>query len=163
MVGGKWWKSYWDYRQATVHRSRMMYPDEREVLFLDWPEEGGVWVLRYDNQKQVVGDIGTIYNALAMEERCKAIEISGGTFFENPEECDFTRPLLKSFGEHNRKDFGEEDGGWWDQGTRRGREGIEKVRSRRRTSSYLFLSQIFEYYARKPLQFHQCPPFSSDE
>jgi hypothetical protein len=98
-----------------------------------------------------------------MEERCKAIEISGGTFFENPEECDFTRPLLKSFGEHNRKDFGEEDGGWWDQGTRRGREGIEKVRSRRRTSSYLFLSQIFEYYARKPLQFHQCPPFSSDE
>jgi hypothetical protein len=49
MVGGKWWKSYWDYWQATVHRSRMMYPDEREVLFLDWPEEGGVWVLRYDN------------------------------------------------------------------------------------------------------------------
>jgi hypothetical protein len=57
-------ESYWDYPQATAHRSRMMYPDKREVLFIGWPEDGGAWVLRYDNWKQVVGDIGKIYNAL---------------------------------------------------------------------------------------------------
>jgi hypothetical protein len=73
--------------------------------------------LGYDNWKQVVDDIGTIYNALTMEERCKVIDISGGTFFENPDDCGSTRPVLKSFGEHNRKDPGEEDEGWRDQGT----------------------------------------------
>jgi hypothetical protein len=103
MVGGKWRKGYWDYRQATVSGARMVYPDEREVLFPGWSKDGGLLVLRYDSWKQVVGDIGTIYNTLTMEERCEAIEISGGIFFEDPEDCEFTGPLLKSFGEHNRR------------------------------------------------------------
>lgn len=43
-IGGKWWKGYADFVRGG--KSRMLWPDEREVLFLGWPEHGGVWVLR---------------------------------------------------------------------------------------------------------------------
>lgn len=62
------------------------------------------------------GDIGTIYNALTMEERCEGIKLSGGIFFENPRESDVVRPLLEGFGKHERRDPELEDGGWWDHG-----------------------------------------------
>ncbi|KAH7409710.1 hypothetical protein BKA64DRAFT_405561 [Cadophora sp. MPI-SDFR-AT-0126] len=40
-IGGKWWNSWWDYQEATKSKMRMMWPNEREVLFLGWPEAGG--------------------------------------------------------------------------------------------------------------------------
>ncbi|KAG4419662.1 hypothetical protein IFR04_007162 [Cadophora malorum] len=101
-----------DYQEATKSKMRMMWPDEREVLFLGWPEEGGVWLLRYENWKEVHGDIGTIYNALTME-RCEGIKLSGGTFFKDPLESEVVRLLLEGFGEHERKEPEVEDGGWW--------------------------------------------------
>ena len=69
-------------------------------------------MLRFDSWKDV-RDTGTIYNALTMEERCEAIKLSGGTFFENPEDSEYVRPLLQGFG--NREPRTEpmlpEDGG----------------------------------------------------
>ncbi|PVH73084.1 hypothetical protein DL98DRAFT_431944, partial [Cadophora sp. DSE1049] len=124
-IGGKWWSSWWDCQEATKSKMRMMWPDEREVLFLGWPEAGGVWLLRYENLKQVHGDcndsiyirdIGTIYSALTMEERCEGIKLSGGVFFESPKESEVVRPLLEGLGNHERKDPELEDGGWWDHG-----------------------------------------------
>jgi hypothetical protein len=66
---------------ATKAKLRMMWPDKREVLFLGWPEQGGVWVLRYDNCKMLRGDLGPIWNALNMEESCMALEMRGAMFF----------------------------------------------------------------------------------
>jgi hypothetical protein len=37
-------------------------------------------------------------NAYTMEERCKALEMSGATFYENPEECQDVKALLEGFG-----------------------------------------------------------------
>ena len=33
-----------------------------------------------------------------MEERCKALEMSGATFYKNPEECEYVKALLEGFG-----------------------------------------------------------------
>ncbi|KAE8454253.1 hypothetical protein EG329_005178 [Mollisiaceae sp. DMI_Dod_QoI] len=116
-IGGKWWRSYDDFEMATGSKVRRMWPDEREVLFLGWPEQGGVWVLRYDNWKMIRGDLGPVWNALSMEERCMALENRGAVFFENPEESEYVRPLLKGFGDREeRRDPDVEDGGWWDHG-----------------------------------------------
>jgi hypothetical protein len=114
-IGGKWWSSYEDFGLATRAKGRRLWPDEREVLFLGWPEEGGVWVLRYDNRKLLRGSLGPVWNALSMAERCTALEMHGAVFFETPEESEVVAPLLRGFGEReNRRDPGVEDGGWWD-------------------------------------------------
>ena len=46
-MGGEWWSSYWDFIDATNlgGRSRMT-AKQQEVLYLGWPESGGVWILR---------------------------------------------------------------------------------------------------------------------
>lgn len=115
-VGGKWWEDHFEWYMATQMKLRMLYPDEREILYLGWPEKGGVWVLRWDNIRSKTGPSTTrVFNAHTMEERCRGIQLSGGTFYENPTDCKYVRPLLESFGEHRpRKDLTIEDGGWWD-------------------------------------------------
>ena len=116
-IGGKWWSSYYDFEMTTKAKARMMWPDEREVLFFGWPEQGGVWVLRYDNWKMVRGDLGPVWNAFSMKERCIALERRGAVFFERAEESEVVGPLLKGFGEiEKRRDPEVEDGGWWDHG-----------------------------------------------
>ena len=116
-IGGKWWRSYDDFEMATGSKVRRMWPDEREVLFLGWPEQGGVWVLRYDNRKMIGGDLGPVWNAISMEERCMALEKRGAVFFESPEESEYVGPLLKGFGDRKeRRDPDVEDGGWWNHG-----------------------------------------------
>lgn len=62
------------------------------------------------------GDIGTIYNALTMEERCEGIRLSGWIFYKDSLESDVVRPLQEGFGEHKWKEPEIEDGGWWDHG-----------------------------------------------
>ena len=116
-IGGKWWSSYEDFGMATGSGLRMMWPDEREVLFLGWPKQGGVWLLRYDNWKMIRGDLGPVWNALDMEERCMALERCGGEFFENPEESEHVKPLLEGLGNREqRRDPDLEGGGCWDHG-----------------------------------------------
>ena len=78
-----------------------------------WPDERGVLLLRYENWKEVWGDIGTIHNALNMD-RCEGIRLGGGTFCRDLLECDVVRLLLKGFREHARREPEIEDGGWWD-------------------------------------------------
>jgi hypothetical protein len=116
-IGGKWWKHYADFEDATIHKRRMMYPDERDVLILGWPEDGGVWVMREHIWKNVGVKFGPVWNALNMRERCKAIEIVGGTFYAKAEDCEFVKPLLEGFGNRLPRNWPTiEDGGWWDHG-----------------------------------------------
>ncbi|KUJ18825.1 uncharacterized protein LY89DRAFT_551198, partial [Mollisia scopiformis] len=85
-IGGKWWHSIQDRDDAIDSGLRPVYPDEIEVLFLGWPADGGVWILRLESWYQVNWVLGPIFNALNMEERCKAIELCGGTFVQDPED-----------------------------------------------------------------------------
>lgn len=107
MIGGKWWESYDDFEHATLYGLRQLWSDEKDVLYIGWPKDGGVWLSRKKNWENFGGKIGIIYNALTMEERCLAIKLSGGTFFENPEDSEHIRPLVQSFGD--REPRGEPD------------------------------------------------------
>jgi hypothetical protein len=52
-----------------------------------------------------------------MEERCMALERRGAVFLERAEESEVVGPLLKGFGEREkRRDPEIEDDGWWDHG-----------------------------------------------
>jgi hypothetical protein len=99
LVGGKWWSSYWDFFDATQDRARKLTPEEEEVLYLGWPKSDGVWVLRLPDQNTFWYGFDRAKNAHTMEERCTALEMSGATFFENPEDCVYVKPLLDRFGE----------------------------------------------------------------
>lgn len=49
-----------------------------------------------------------------MEERYKAVEVSGMTFIEKPDDCESIRPSLQGFGKRvQRKDPELEDSGPW--------------------------------------------------
>ncbi|KAF4629326.1 hypothetical protein G7Y89_g8821 [Cudoniella acicularis] len=63
---------------------------EREALLLGWPEDGGVWVMKATNQYNFGGEPGSwrLRNAYTMEERCKAVEMSGALYYKYPEDCD---------------------------------------------------------------------------
>ena len=124
LVGGKWWESYWDYR-LVENKSRQMTMEESQVLYLGRPKDGGVWVIRLPNRNRFWYGFDRHRNAHTMEERvrrralftpvcrtllidilysqCKALELSGGTFFEDPEECEFVAPFLRGFGEDKPK------------------------------------------------------------
>jgi hypothetical protein len=41
-----------------------------------------------------------------MEERCKALEMDGATYYENPEDCEYVTSLLDSFGESQSRSPG---------------------------------------------------------
>ncbi|KAH8803508.1 hypothetical protein F5884DRAFT_683208 [Xylogone sp. PMI_703] len=83
-LGAKWWSSRDDYiRHAMEIPSR-----DSLMLFVGWPSDGGVWVLKTTRRDALlVKGIGRIHNALNMTERCRVIEESGGTFYQNPKDC----------------------------------------------------------------------------
>lgn len=56
-------------------------------LWYGWPSSGGVWALRLDDElKGARLGVGRIKNALTMDERCRAIEMLGGEFYERWED-----------------------------------------------------------------------------
>jgi hypothetical protein len=99
LVGGKWWSSYWDFIDATQNKGRKLTPEEEEILYLGWPKSGGAWILRLPDRNHFWYGFDRAKNAHTMEERCMALEMSGATFFENPEDCVYLKPLLDGFGE----------------------------------------------------------------
>jgi hypothetical protein len=104
-IGGKWFSGHWDWWAKYVQMSRGMTPSEMEALTLGWPESGGVWVLRRVSRwGEDRGWSLRVRNALTMQERCEAIKMSGGVFYERPEENGFVKVLLESFGEKGRFD-----------------------------------------------------------
>ena len=66
-----------------------------KVVRTGWPSAGkGVWVLEYDEADREMRNKGSLVNlCLNMDERCKIIEESGGTFYLDPDDCEALRPL----------------------------------------------------------------------
>jgi len=98
MLGAAYWPEedmdyYWQYGQfgfkGTGQRKKT------EALF-GWVGSGmeGVWVLERDKVQVKKEIVGLVENAVTMEERCKVIEILGGTFFKDPRDCPDTRGLV---------------------------------------------------------------------
>jgi hypothetical protein len=104
-TGGKWWSSYADFIEAVDARMRPISANEREALLLGWPEDGGVWVMKESNWYELGREPGSwrLRNAHTMEERCKAMEMSGAVYYANPEDYEPVKALLDGFGEHERE------------------------------------------------------------
>lgn len=102
-TGGKWWASFASYHWVVVLKSGPMSAKEREALVLGWPEHGGVWVMRESNWGDISRGGWGWRNAYTMEERCKALEMSGAVYYANPEDCEPVKALLDGFGEHERE------------------------------------------------------------
>lgn len=104
-TGGKWWDNYWDFLEAVDSRMRPISTKEREALLLGWPADGGVWVMKALNWYNFGVEPGSwrLRNAHTMGERCKAMEMSGATYYANPEDCEYVKALLDGFGEHERE------------------------------------------------------------
>lgn len=105
-TGGKWWENYYEYEEAEDSRLRTRSKKEREALLLGWPSDGGVWVLRETDWYNfyLVEGIWRMRNAHTMDERCKALEVIGAVYYQNPEDCEYVKPLLEGFGKHEREE-----------------------------------------------------------
>ena len=84
-IGAKWWESEKEFIDVSVGMRDATELESRELVF-GWPTSGGVWVLRFDQQKKLPRDFGRIHMALDMDERCQVIKEYGGTFYEDPKD-----------------------------------------------------------------------------
>ncbi|KAL2062142.1 hypothetical protein VTL71DRAFT_6408 [Oculimacula yallundae] len=102
LTGARWWRDYSDFDWAIVGRMRGVSKQEREALVLGWDNDAGVWVIREENR----GDIyqtGRWMNAHTMEERWRAMNISGAVYHANPEDREPVKVLMDGFGEHEEE------------------------------------------------------------
>ena len=112
-TGGKWWEDGVDYMFAARNRMRRTTAKEKAGVFLGWPEDGGVWVLKTGKWHDLPPEPGVwrFMNAHTMEERCRALEMVGAIYYKSPEDCDEVKELLGGFGEH---EIEEESAYTWD-------------------------------------------------
>ncbi|GKZ26823.1 hypothetical protein AbraIFM66951_007900 [Aspergillus brasiliensis] len=82
-TGAKWWSSREDRLEAQLG-AREMTAEEEKVLVFGWPTDGvGVWVLRYESDRQLPKDFGRMSLAMNMEERIQMMREYGATFVED--------------------------------------------------------------------------------
>lgn len=82
-IGAKWWISKHDWIMATLG-ARDLTEEESKVVVFGWPAEGaGVWVLRYDSERDDPDDFGRLRLALTMEERIAMMREYGAEFVED--------------------------------------------------------------------------------
>jgi hypothetical protein len=105
-TGGKWWESHGDFIDAVSAKTRPTSAKERESLILGWSGDGGVWVIKEAHWYSFGVEPGfwRLRNAHTMDERCKAMEMSGAIYYRNAEDCTDVKSLLKGFGEHEREE-----------------------------------------------------------
>ncbi|WPB00095.1 uncharacterized protein RHO25_004714 [Cercospora beticola] len=91
-IGAHFYDSDSAYNRQSSRRS------DRE-LWYGWTNgvpEGGVWALRTVGAEDAVLGVPRIRNALSMQERCRAIEMLGGTYFEKWEDIKWENPAPRS-------------------------------------------------------------------
>jgi hypothetical protein len=95
LLGAKWYSNHWDYLGAHEMQLRRLTPYERETLHLGWPETGGLWLMRQKNELDLWPWMWRMRNAYTMEERGTALEMAGATFYKNPDETEYVKPLFE--------------------------------------------------------------------
>ena len=82
-TGAKWWASRED-RLEVRFGAREMTEEEEKVLVFGWPTDGvGVWVLRYESDRQLPKDFGRMSLAMNMEEKIQMMREYGAAFVED--------------------------------------------------------------------------------
>ncbi|KAK4555505.1 hypothetical protein LTR86_007257 [Recurvomyces mirabilis] len=91
-IGGRFYASERAYIDQVLEEHVERGSDtwfQAATWWYGWPgvvPEGGVWALQVRADKRWEVGISRIRNAFTMEERCRAIEISGGKFYEKWED-----------------------------------------------------------------------------
>ena len=85
MLGAKWWESEEDYIHVLLGMRQKTAVESSELVF-GWPSAGGVWVLRFESEKEIPRDFGKLHMALDMDERCRVMELYGGVYHTDPNE-----------------------------------------------------------------------------
>ncbi len=57
------------------------------ISIVGWLTGGGVCVLKTALEQAKKRGVGRISNAFNMDERCKVIELLGGSFYDDPKKC----------------------------------------------------------------------------
>ncbi|KAF2435297.1 hypothetical protein EJ08DRAFT_333767 [Tothia fuscella] len=85
-LGAVWFESVhaWDYYTIKSYTEPDLY---EPVIITGWPITGGVWALKMTTKEARIRGCGRLSNALDMDERCKMIEMLGGSFYADPEDC----------------------------------------------------------------------------
>ncbi|KAJ5957552.1 hypothetical protein N7501_011831 [Penicillium viridicatum] len=82
-TGAKWWSSREDRLEVWLG-AREMTEEETKVLAFGWPTGGvGVWVFRYESDRQLPKDFGRMSLAMNMEEKIQMMREYGATFVED--------------------------------------------------------------------------------
>ncbi|KAJ5162787.1 uncharacterized protein N7500_004617 [Penicillium coprophilum] len=82
-TGAKWWSSKEDRLEVRLG-AREMTEEEEKVLVFGWPTDGvGVWVLRYESDRQLPKDFGRMSLAMNMDEKIQMMREYGATFAED--------------------------------------------------------------------------------
>lgn len=79
-IGGRFYASEFEYNKGQGSRER------HSRLWIGWPAGNpteGLWVLKTQYLESATLGVSRIKNALTMEERCKAIEMLEGRYFES--------------------------------------------------------------------------------
>lgn len=83
-IGAKWWESEEEYFSVLLGERERTKMEERELV-MGWPSSGGIWVLRYERQRDIPKDFGRLHMAMNMDERSEVIQEYGGRFCGDPE------------------------------------------------------------------------------
>lgn len=83
----------WFCRPTLRHQNMDPGPDSLR-LWIGWSEADGVWVLKMTTREALKNAVGRVRLAKNMDERCRAIDISGGKFYSDPKDCEDTRDLV---------------------------------------------------------------------
>ena len=86
-IGAKWWASEQNYVKVLIGERERTKVEERELV-MGWPGSGGVWILRYERQRDIPKDFGRLHMALDMDERSQVIRKYGGKFVEDPKDVE---------------------------------------------------------------------------
>lgn len=95
LLGAVWWPSIEKSKPSWRDKLMGLGPVEKQ-RFIGVTLQGGVWVLETDMLDSSNRQLGRIGNARDMEEKCRAIERFGGTFYTDPNDCphlDFKSPV----------------------------------------------------------------------
>jgi hypothetical protein len=75
-----------DHELRAEAKYRNREPDA-PLLFIGWPDDGGVWVIHTTLSQSARKGLGRIGNAFTMEERCKIIQQLGGIYYADAKDC----------------------------------------------------------------------------
>ena len=84
-IGAKWWRYPQDEPRVIIG-DKVPTKEQEAITIFGWPQQGGVFLLRYENESALPEDFGRIHMAINMGERCEIMKEYGARFFADPKE-----------------------------------------------------------------------------